>query len=804
VSDDQPKNEARPEAQTTHEDTPPHVEVDIGGQTLEIPVELPLLPVRNTLVFPGTHVPLTVGRPLSLGAISAAAKAQGYLAVVTQRRPDDERPGREDLFSVGSIVRIARVTDSSPGPGVVIDVIGLARCEVQELIEAPEMLRVRIRPIREVLDQTPEAEAARRTVQRLAEELIELRDDLDDEFSEILERISDPSRLSDLIASTGNLPLDQKIALLAQPDVLSRLRVLIRYLMREVRIAQVSKRFAERAAGELDESHRKKLLREQLRKIREELGESNDQAVEEDELRARIDEADLPEEVHALCLREVGRMGNIPTHSPERSVIRTYVEWLLDLPWRKHTQDNLDLAHAKQILDEDHYDLEAVKDRILEYLAVRHLVDNPKGPILCFVGPPGVGKTSLGKSIARAMGRTFVRTSLGGVRDEAEIRGHRRTYVGAMPGRIVQNIKTAGSNNPVFILDEIDKVGTDYRGDPSSALLEVLDPEQNDSFSDHYLEVAFDLSRVLFVATANRTDTIPPPLLDRMEIIELPGYTSREKLEIAKRFVVPRQLEEHGLGADAVEFSDELLRQIIEEYTREAGVRNLDRNVAALVRKCALKQAEGSEIGSLAPDQLPDLLGPPIFTRQQAEQIERPGVSIGLVWTPVGGDLVFVEAALMEGKPLLKLTGQLGDVMRESAEAALSFLRANAGRLQIPQELFEKNEIHVHFPAGAMKKEGPSAGVTVLVALASLLCGRKVREGLSMTGEITLRGEVLPVGGIKEKVLAAHRAGISDVMMPARNEKDLEEVPAEVRDALRIHFVDDCFAALREALPGCM
>ncbi len=784
-------------------ETAESVEIDVGGQRLPIPVELPLLPVRNTLVFPGTHVPLTVGRPLSLGAISAAAKGHGYLAVVTQRRPDDEQPGRDDLFGVGAIVRVTRVTESSPGPGVVIDVIGLARCEVRELIATPEMLRVRVRPIPEVLDQTPEAEAARRTVQRLAEELIELRDDLDNEFSEILERISDPSRLSDLIAYMGNLPLDQKIALLAQPDVLSRLRVLIRYLMREVRIAQVSRRFAERAAGELDETHRKKLLREQLRKIREELGESSDQAVEEDELRARIDEADLPDEVQAVCAREVGRMVSIPSHSPERSVIRTYVEWLLDLPWRKQTQDNLDLAHAKQILDEDHYDLQAVKDRILEYLAVRHLIDNPKGPILCFVGPPGVGKTSLGKSIARAMGRKFVRTSLGGVRDEAEIRGHRRTYVGAMPGRVVQNLKTAGSNNPVFMLDEIDKVGTDYRGDPSSALLEVLDPEQNDSFSDHYLELAFDLSRVLFVATANRTDTIPPPLLDRMEIIELPGYTAREKLEIAKRFVVPRQLEDHGLPPDSIQLSDDVIQRTIEDYTREAGVRSLDRNVAALVRKCALKKAEGEEVSHIDVQQLGDLLGPATFTQQQAERMERPGVSTGLVWTPVGGDLVFVEAALMEGKPILKLTGQLGDVMRESAEAALSYLRTNAARLEIPQELFEKNEIHVHFPAGAMKKEGPSAGVTVLVALASLLCGKRVREGLSMTGEITLRGQVLPVGGVKEKVLAAHRAGISDVMLPSRNEKDLEEVPEEVREELRFHFVSDALEALRVALPEC-
>ncbi len=780
----------------------PEYQIEIGGEVLQIPAELPLLPVRNTLVFPGTQVPLSVGRPLSLGAVAAAAKVGGLLAVVTQQRPDDEQPGKADLHAVGTGVRILRMVESGsrPGSSLSLDVVGLVRFEVLDVIETETMLRVRVQVLQEMLDQTPEAEAARRTVQRLAKELIGLRDDLSNDFIEMVDRISDPSRLSDLIAFAANLTLEQKLALLAQPDVLARLRVLIRHLMREVRIAQVSKRFAERAAGEIDETHRKKLLRDQLRKIQEELGESSDQAVEEDELRARIDEAELPDEVRAVAEREVGRMASIPSHSPERSVIRTYLEWILDLPWTTTTEDNLDLAHALSILDEDHYDLRRVKDRILEYLAVRHLVPEPKGPILCFVGPPGVGKTSRGKSLARAMGRKFVRTSLGGMRDEAELRGHRRTYVGALPGRIIQNLKTAGSRNPVFILDEVDKVGMDYRGDPSSALLEVLDPEQNDTFSDHYLELAFDLSKVLFVATANRTDTIPPPLLDRMEVIELPGYTSREKLTIARSFILPRQLAEHGVPPGTVDVSDAALARIIEDYTREAGVRNLDRQVAALVRKSAVKIAENKPISRVEPEHLPELLGPATYTQQLAERFERPGISTGLVWTPVGGDLVFVETALMPGEPGLKLTGQLGDVMRESAEAALSYLRANAERLGIAREVFEKNEIHIHFPAGAMKKEGPSAGITVLVALASLLCGKRVRDGLSMTGEITLRGQVLPVGGIKEKVLAAHRAGVREVMMPARNQKDLEEVPPEVLEALTVHFVSESMDAVHKAL----
>ena len=777
----------------------PEFSLQVGSESVSVPAELPLLSVRNIVLFPGTTQPLSVGRPRSLAAVRAAGSGNGFLAVLTQKNPQEDSPGQQDLYEVGTLVRTLQIIDTGAGLSVVV--LGLARFRVLELVQSGDYQSVRIELIKDVLDQTAEAEAARRAVQRLAKELIDLRDDLPDELHEMLDRMSDPVRLSDLVAFAANISIEEKVALLAQPDVLARLRVLIRYLMRETRVARASKSFAEGAAGKIDEGQRRKLLREQLRKIQEELGETDEQAMEADSLRERVEEAEFPDDVREVADRELSRMANMPGHSPERSVSRTYIEWLLDLPWAEETEDNLDLAHARAILDEDHYGLERVKERIVEYLAVRRLVDDPKGPILCFVGPPGVGKTSLGKSIARAMGRKFVRASLGGVRDEAEIRGHRRTYVGALPGRILQQLKNAGTRNPVFVLDEIDKVGMDYRGDPSSALLEVLDPEQNSTFSDHYIEVPFDLSKVLFVATANRTDTIPPALLDRMEVIELPGYTTREKVKIGQKFLVPRQLAEHGLEPGALELPEDVLLRAIEEYTREAGVRNFEREIASLVRKSARRIAEGETVTAIAADEVEGMLGPPPFTTQRLETITRPGVAVGMMWTPVGGEIVFVEAALLAGKPGLKLTGQLGEVMRESAEAALSYLRANAERLAIDPELFEKNEIHVHVPSGAMKKDGPSAGLTILVTLASLLSGRPVADDLAMTGEITLRGQVLPVGGVKEKILAAHRAGVRRLLLPSRSEKDLWEVPAEVLDSIEFRFADTADDALGEAIP---
>ena len=779
---------------------PKTTSIELSGERLEVPVRVPLLPVRNTVVFPGVTLPLSVGRAASLAAVQAAARAGGFLAVATQRAPETETPRLEDLYPVGTLTKIVHLAET--GSGISVAVVGLARVRLQSLHDAGTHTDVDTEVLPDLLDRTPEAEAARRTVQRLGKELVSLRDDIPEEAAQILDRFDDPARLADVIAYNGTMPLVEKVELLAQQDVLARLRTLMRYLMREIRIAQVSKTFAERAAGEIGEDERRKLLREQLRKIRAELGENDEQGNEGDELRDRLESADLSPEAREVAEREVGRLAGMPTHSPERSVARTYVEWLLDLPWKTQTDDNLDLAHARRILDEDHYDLEKVKERILEYLAVRRLVSDPKGPILCFLGPPGVGKTSLGKSIARAMGRKFVRASLGGVRDEAEIRGHRRTYVGALPGRILQSLKTAGTRNPVFILDEIDKVGMDYRGDPSSALLEVLDPEQNSSFSDHYIEVPFDLSKTLFVATANRADTIPAPLLDRMEIIELPGYTATEKLRIGRDHLLPRQLKEHGLTNESLELSDEVILRLVEGYTREAGVRSLERNIASLVRKAALRIAEGGKSKTLGVDDLGKLLGPAPFSQEKVERTERPGVATGMVWTPVGGDLVFVESALMEGKPELNLTGQMGDVMRESAEAALSYVRTNAESLGIPAGVFEKNRIHVHVPAGGQPKDGPSAGVTMVVSLASLLSGKPVRNDLAMTGEITLRGQVLPVGGIKGKVLAAHRAGIKELILPKRNAKDLEEVPAEVLSSFKIHLVDQSMDAVREAIPG--
>jgi ATP-dependent Lon protease len=774
--------------------------IEIGGERLDVPVRVPLLPVRNTVVFPGVTLPLSVGRAASLAAVQSAAKNGGFLTVATQRAPETESPRLADLYPVGTLTKIVHLAET--GSGISVSVVGLARVRLTDQSDADGYSEVAVEVLPDLLDRTPEAEAARRTVQRLGKELVALRDDIPEEAAQILDRFDDPARLADVIAYNGTMPIADKIELLAQQDVLARLRTLMRYLMREIRIAQVSKNYAERAAGEIGEDERRKLLREQLRKIRSELGESDEQGGEGDELIARLEKAELPSEAREVAEREVNRLAGMPTHSPERSVARTYVEWLLDLPWKKQTDDNLDLAHARRILDEDHFDLEKVKERILEYLAVRKLVTDPKGPILCFLGPPGVGKTSLGKSIARAMGRKFVRASLGGVRDEAEIRGHRRTYVGALPGRVVQNLKTAGTRNPVFILDEIDKVGMDYRGDPSSALLEVLDPEQNSTFSDHYIEVPFDLSKVLFIATANRADTIPPPLLDRMEIIELPGYTASEKVRIGREFLLPRQLAEHGLAKSAVALSDEVLLRIVEGYTREAGVRSLERNIASLVRKSALRIAEGQTASDISPDELPKLLGPARFAREEVERHPRPGVAAGMVWTPVGGDLVFVESARMEGKPELHLTGMMGDVMRESAEAALSYVRTNAESLHIAPDAFEKSRIHVHVPAGGQPKDGPSAGVTMVVSLASLLTGKPVRDDVAMTGEITLRGQVLPVGGIKGKVLAAHRAGIKELILPKRNAKDLEEVPPDVLGAFKIFLVDQASEAVREAIPG--
>jgi ATP-dependent Lon protease len=629
---------------------------------------------------------------------------------------------------------------------------------------------------------------------------------LPDELQVVVMNIKDPGKVSDLIASNLNISLEEKQDLLSTLEVRPRLEKLSTILNREIELLELGHKIQSQVQSELNKNQKEFYLRQQLKAIQRELGEGDAKTAEIEELRRRVDEAHMPPEALKAAENELERLRMIPPESAEHTVVRTYLEWLVTLPWAVSTDDNLDLHHARQVLDEDHFDLEKIKDRILEYLAVRQLRKDPRSPILCFVGPPGVGKTSLGRSIARAMGRKFVRLSLGGIRDEAEIRGHRRTYIGALPGRIIQNIRNAGSNNPLFMLDEIDKLGMDFRGDPASALLEVLDPEQNFGFQDHYLDVPFDLRRVMFVTTANVLDPIPAPLRDRMEVIELAGYTEDEKLEIARRHLIPKQLEENGLTPQNLRFEDEALLRMIRAYTHEAGLRNLEREIGRVCRKVARAITEGrTDPVVLTADKVREYLGPERFFSEIAERTEEPGVAVGLAWTPNGGDILFIESTRMAGKKGLTLTGHLGEVMKESAQAALSYIRSRADRLGIPPDFFETADIHVHVPAGAIPKDGPSAGVTMATSLASLLTGRPVRPNLAMTGEITLRGKVMPVGGIKEKVLAAKRAGIEVVILPQRNEKDLEDVPASVRESMRFVFVetmDELLAHALEPRPG--
>jgi ATP-dependent Lon protease len=777
--------------------------VGAAGERIEVPELLPLLPVRDAVVFPGVTRPLAIGRPKSLAALARAGQG-GLLVIASQREAETEDPGLADLHPVACIVRVARVIDAR-GDGKQAIVVGVARTSLAEAVETDPCLVVRVTPLSEIDVASAERDAAWKQVIAKAQRIIDLREDLPDEWKTFVAGLPSPGLLTDLVASTLPLAPEEQIALLGEPDVGHRLQRVLAHLDREVTIAETQRRLSEQSgAGEQDPKRREKILRRRMRDIQGEIGESDAGSQEVDDLRERIDAAGLPVEAAAQAERELKRLAALPQHAPDRHLIRTYLEWLADLPWSKETEDKLDLHEARRVLDADHYDLEKVKDRILEYLAVRKLAPDAKGPILCFVGPPGVGKTSLGRSIAHAMGRHFVRASLGGVRDEAEIRGHRRTYVGAMPGRIVQSLRRAASRNPVFLLDEIDKLGADFRGDPSSALLEVLDPEQNHSFSDHYLEVAFDLSRVFFIATANTLATIPPALLDRMEVIELPGYTDREKLQIARDHLVPKQLDAHGLRAEQVQVSDAAIQKIVHEYTREAGVRNLDRHVAKLARKIARRFAEEKPADALAVDAtfVAEALGAPPHLPETAERTTQPGVVVGLARTAHGGDILFIEAtALPGGKDVrLRLTGQLGEVMKESAEAALSWVRANAAALGLASKALDGGEIHLHVPAGAVPKDGPSAGVALATAIVSVLSGRRARGDVAMTGEISLRGRVLPVGGIKDKVLAAARAGIQIVLLPRRNEKDLVDVPEEVRRELEIRSVDSVDEVLGIAL----
>jgi ATP-dependent Lon protease len=756
---------------------------------ISIPENIPVLPLRGTVLYPELILPIMVGRKRSVKLIDDAMEKDRVIGVVTQKRSETEDPKENELYGIGVGALILRMIREMDGSQRVI-VQGLSRIRIEEFTRKDPYYVAKVQVIEEPLAQGVEVEALMMNLKNLFQKAVDLAPYLTNEMGQMVTNIKSPGILADLIGSNLNIPTVEKQNILDTIDVKERLNKVHILLNKEVQVLELGNKIQSQVKEDMDKTQREYYLREQLKAIKKELGELDEHTAEIKELQDRIAKANMPEEALKASQKELDRLSKIPPASAEYTVARTYLDWLIDLPWSLSTHDNLDIKNAKKILDEDHYNLQKVKKRILEYLAVRKLKSDMKGPILCFVGPPGVGKTSLGKSIARAMDRKFMRISLGGVRDEAEIRGHRRTYVGALPGRIVQGIKKAGSNNPVFMIDEVDKIGMDFRGDPSSALLEVLDPEQNHSFSDHYIDIAFDLSKVMFITTANVLEPIPPALKDRMEVLELPGYSEDEKMMIAKDFLIPRQLEEHGLSGDYLEFEEKAISGIINSYTREAGVRNLEREIASVCRGVAKEVAEGKkEKVMVKTDTLHRFLGPVKFFPEGAERTAEPGVATGLAWTPTGGDIIFVEATQMKGEKGLTLTGQLGDVMKESAQAALSYVRTKAKHLGIKEDFFEKTDIHIHVPAGAIPKDGPSAGLTLFIALTSLLTGRPVRSDVAMTGEITLRGLILPVGGIKEKALAAKRAGIGVIIIPEKNEKDLEEIPKSVKMEMKFKFV---------------
>ena len=768
---------------------------------LFIPAEVSVLPLRGTVAYPDLIVPLVVGRERSIRLIDEAMGRDRLIAILTQKNPDIEDPELEDLYTIGTVATIMKMVKMVDGSQRIV-VQGLARFKLVEFTQREPHFRARILPIFEEYQKDIEIDAMYINLKNLYKKAVEIAPYLSSELSQIATKIENPGNLADLAASTINISVAERQEVLEKIDLKERLKKVTVMLNRELETLELSSKIQSHIKEGIDKTQREYYLREQLKAIQKELGETDERYTEIDELRRKMVEANMPPDVQKVTEKELDRLSKMSSMSAEYTVARTYLDWLVDLPWSYSTDDNLNIKDARRILNEDHYDLEKVKKRILEYLAVRKLKTDMRGPILCFVGPPGVGKTSLGKSIARALGRKFMRISLGGIRDEAEIRGHRRTYVGALPGRVIQGIKKAGSNNPVFMLDEVDKIGMDFRGDPSSALLEVLDPEQNWSFSDHYLEVPFDLSKVMFIATANILDPVPPALKDRMEVLELPGYTEEEKIMIAREFLIPKELGEHGLTADLVEFEEEALQIIVRSYTREAGVRNLEREIAAVCRAIAQEVAEGkTEKTVVKGEDVRKYLGPIKHYSEVAERTKYAGVATGLAWTPTGGDIIFIEATKMKGKgnpPLL--TGQLGDVMKESAQAAWSYIRSKAQDFNIPDEVFEKQDVHVHVPQGAIPKDGPSAGITMLVALVSLLTDRPVRNDVAMTGEITLRGLVLPIGGVKEKVLAARRAGITNVILPKMNEKDLEEVPESIKENMHFKFIE----RVDEAIDACM
>lgn len=771
----------------------------------EIPEVLPILPLRNSVFFPGGVLPLAVGRTKTIALIKDAVRDDQVIGVVTQKRAEEEDPGADDLHEMGTVARIVKLLKMGEDNYSLV-VQGLARFRISEVVQEQPYLRAKIEAVEdETASDDVEVEALAINLKKLSREVIELMPELPAAATELVDSISHPGHLADLIAANVDVPIEEKQQVLETVDLKSRQKLVLEMLNRKREILKLSSKIEGQVKGEMSKTQREYYLRQQLKAIKEELGELGEEEEELDELGERIKKLGLTPEVEKIATKELNRLKNIPSASSEYTVARTYLEWIADLPWTVESEDNLSLDNARAVLDADHYGLEKVKKRILEYLAVRKLKQDMRGPILCFVGPPGVGKTSLGQSISRSIGRKFVRMSLGGVRDEAEVRGHRRTYVGALPGRIIQSMKKAGTVNPVMLLDEIDKLGADFRGDPSAALLEVLDPEQNNTFSDHYLDLPYDLSKVMFIATANQLDPVPAPLRDRMEILELPGYTLEEKEEIAERHLIPKQLKEHGLDEGLVAIPRKTLGTIITGYTREAGVRNLERRIADVCRAVAVDVASDREYAKeILPEQLDVILGPEQYYSEVAERTEVPGVATGLAWTPSGGDLLFIEATKMKGKGQLVLTGQLGDVMKESAQAALSYLRSKATALQIPENFMETIDVHVHFPAGAIPKDGPSAGVTIFTTLVSLFTGIRVRGDVAMTGEATLRGLVLPVGGIKEKMLAAHRAGIKRVILPERNKKDLIDVPEQAKTEMEFIFakhMDEVLAAALEEDP---
>jgi ATP-dependent Lon protease len=789
-------------------------DTDADSGLLQVPQELPVLPLRGLVVFPMTAVPIRVGQPRSVQLIDEVVAGKRLVGLVTSRDPALESPGPDDVYRVGTVAAVHRLFKAPDGTLTLI-IQGLFRMHVDEFVSQVPYMVARVSVAPEKIETSPEVEALRRNIADGFRRLTELAPAVPEEMSTLIINLEDPLQFVYAIANQMRImDLEDAQQLLELDSVTDKLRALLKLLTKEVEVLELGRKIQSEAQSQMEKTQREYFLREQLKAIRRELGEADEQQIEVEEFRQKIESAGMPEEADKEARRELDRLSKLPTAAAEYGVIRTYLDWLTTLPWSAQTQDNLDIVHARQVLDEDHYDLHEIKERILEYLAVRKLREERKeelaereptdlirrereGVILCFVGPPGTGKTSLGQSIARALGRKFIRQSLGGVRDEAEIRGHRRTYIGALPGRIIQALRRIESKNPVFMLDEVDKLGTDFRGDPAAALLEVLDPEQNREFRDHYLDVPFDLSRVMFITTANWLDPIPTPLRDRMEILELSGYTETEKVRIAQGYLIPRQLRENGLRPAELSFTVSALRRAIRDYTHEAGVRNLEREVGSICRKVVTRIAEGKEEPvRVTMREVPRFLGKPHYFPETALRTQLPGVATGLGVTVAGGDLMFFEATKMPGGKGFTVTGQLGDVMRESAQAALSYVRSKATELGIPEGIFDKTDIHLHVPAGAVPKDGPSAGVTIATALASLLTGRKVRDDVGMTGEITLRGQVLPVGGIKEKVLAAHRAGLKTVILPKQNAKDLDDVPEEVRESLEFvlaEWVDDVF-----------